>query len=114
MESRGIVISKRTIYTEGVVNLLRENKFKGDIQFIDLEDDDFIRKVSHLNPSVIIFDSMEHAETQFCVLCELLEVFPGINIIRLNVQDKDIQVITSSTHELGNVQDLFNLIGLID
>jgi len=105
-----IVFSSRTIYTEGIVNVLREHKFESDIRFIDMEDDDFLPKVVHTKPSIIVIDTTENENPLCCLLCEILEVLPAINIIQLKVQDKDVQVIRSSPFELGNVQDLIELI----
>ena len=111
LDSSVIVFSSRTIYTEGIANRLREHKFKSEIQFINMEDDDFILKVVQANPSIIIIDSTENDNPQCCLLCEILEVLPAINIIRLKIQNKDVQVIRSSPFELGNVQDMIDLIG---
>ena len=110
MESNVIVFSSKTIYTEGIVHRLREHKFKGDIRFINMEDDDYIQKIILANPSIIVIDTTENENPQCCLLCEILEVLPAINIIQLKVQDKDVQVIRSSPFELGNVQDLIDLI----
>jgi len=75
-----------------------------------MEDDDYILKVVQTNPSIIVIDSTENENPQCCVLCEILDLLPAINIIRLKVQNKDVQVIRSSPFELGNVQDLIDLI----
>lgn len=110
MTKHVIVFSSHNIYTEGVISRLREFSYGDDIQFFDADERDYIQKVAKLDPSVFIIDSFEGDDTQFCLLCELLNAFPKVTIIRLKVHSKDVQVITSSPQVLNNVQDLIHLI----
>jgi len=67
--------------------------------------------VAELEPSVFIIDSGESDDTQSRLLCELLNEFPDVTIIRLKIHEKDVQVISSSQFVFNNVQDLIDLIG---
>lgn len=110
MEKRIIVFSSHNIYTEGVISRLRDFSYGDKIQFIDADEEYYIQKVIKQNPSVFIIDSAEDDDTGCCLLCELLNTFPSLTIIRLKVHARDIQVISSSHHAFENVQDLIDLI----
>jgi len=109
--NRVIVFSGHTIYMEGVVNRLRQLPHSGEFHFIDAQYGDYIRKVTELQPSVVIIDAAAEGDSQSCLLCDLLNAFSALTIIRLKVQEKDVQVITSSPHALENAQDLIDLTG---
>ena len=79
---RVIVFSSHTIYTEGVVNRLRQHTNSADIHFIDVKDDDFMPKVVKLRPSVVIIDRIENEEADCCLLCDLLNTFMELTIIQ--------------------------------
>jgi hypothetical protein len=111
LTKRGIVFSSRNIYSQGIVERIREHKSYEEIQFVDPHDEDFVEKVTNFNPSVFIIDSTDADSPECCRLCEIIDGIPDVTILRLKAQDKDVQVIKSTQVELVNVQDLINLIG---
>lgn len=111
MEKRVIVFSSHSIYAEGVVSRLRQHPFGGEIHFIDAQDNDYIQKVLDLQPLVVILDAIQGNEIDSCLFCTLLSAFPELTIIRLKVQEKDVQVVKSSQCMIESVQDLIDLIG---
>ncbi len=113
MENRIIVFSSHSIYMEGVVNRLREFPQIGELRFVDSAAEDFVQQVVALDPAIVIVDSVTDG-TQCCLLCELLNSFAALNIVRLRIQDKDVQVISSSSHHVENAQNLIDLISNID
>jgi hypothetical protein len=108
---RVIVFSSHSIYAEGVVSRLRQHPLGGEIHFIDAQDDDYIQKVVELQPSVVILDAIQGSEIDSCLFCTLLSEFPELTIIRLKVQERDVQVVKSSQCVVESVQDLIDLIG---
>ena len=110
MSESVIVISNQNIFAEGVVSRLRQHSLSNEIHFVDWEDSDYIQQVVDLNPSVIMVDSAEDEDPKWCLLSELLNTFPSITIVRLKLQEKDVQVITSSSEVVVSVQDLIELI----
>jgi len=109
-QTRSIVFSSHNIYTEGVVSRLSQHPDSGDIYFIDAGKKNFIAQVVDLDPDIVILDETEDGEAPCCYLCDLLAQLPSVTIIRLKVQNKDVQVISSSTHMLNGVADLIDLI----
>ena len=110
MQDRVIVFSSRSIFAEGVVSRLRQHPNSGEIHFIDAKDEDYVEKVFKLRPSFVIIDSSEEEGSKCCLLCDLLDAFPAITIIRLKVHEKDVQVIASSLYSVDKVKNLIDLI----
>ena len=108
---RVIVFSSHNIFAEGVVSRLRQHPDSGEIHFIDAQDRNYIQKVAELEPSVVILDAVRGSDSENCLFCDLLSAFPELTIIRLKVQDNDVQVVKSSHFAVNNVQDLIDLIG---
>lgn len=96
---------------EGVVSRLRQESQNEEIHFIDAKTPDYIQKITAVQASVVILDSVDRGESRCCLFCELLTAFPTITIIRLRVDAKDLQFISSSPYKLDNAQDLIDLIG---
>ena len=111
MEKRVIVFSSHSIYAEGVVSRLRQHPLGGEIHFIDAQGDDYLQKVLDLQPSVVILDAIQGDEVDNCLFCTLLSACPKLTIIRLKVQERDVQVVKSSQYVVESVQDLIDLIG---
>ena len=109
-QTRIIVFSSHNIYTEGVVSRLSQHPESGDIHFIDAQKKSFVAQVVDLKPDIVILDETEEGEAPCCYLCDLLAQLPTVTIIRLKVQNKDVQVISSSAHMLDGVADLIDLI----
>jgi hypothetical protein len=112
VEPRNIVFLSRSIFVEGVVSRLQQHSQKGEIHFIDPGSQNYIDQVSELHPAVIVLDADQFQGSRSYCLCDLLNAFPAITIIRLKIQEKDIQVITSAPHVLENVKDLIDLINI--
>lgn len=110
MTERVIVLSNQNIFSEGVVSRLRQHALVDEVHFFDSEDDNSIQKVFELAPSVIIVDSSAEGDPKCSLVSELLNFFPSITILRLRLQEKDVQVITSSPKTVMNVQDLIDLV----
>jgi len=111
VQNRHIVFSGHSIFGEGVISRLRQHPQIGEIHFIDAQDVDYVQKVAELQPSVVILDAIQGSELDSCLFCELLTAFPELTIVRLKVQESDVQVVRSSQCVVENAQDLINLIG---
>lgn len=110
MQKPIIVFSSQTLYAEGVVNRLREQKGADAFHYVNPDDADYLARIADLLPSVVIIDAAETDTRQNCILCELLEHFPAMTIVRLKIQEKEVQVIRSTRHAAQNVKDLAKLI----
>lgn len=112
MKTRTIAFLSRSIFVEGVISRLRQHPQKNVVHFIDPDIEDYITKVSSIMPTVVVIDADQSIASQRYVLCDLLHEFPEITILRLKAQEKDVQVITSSSCDVETVQDLIDLVGV--
>ena len=110
MKPRTIVFLSRSIYVEGVMSRLRQHPQNNAVYFIDPDCDGYIDQVAGIRPSVVVVDADQGKQTEWCFLCDMLYAFPEITILRLKAQEKDVQVITSSSFVVENVQDLIDLL----
>ena len=111
MPKHVILFSSHSIFAEGVISRLRQHPMGGEIHFVDAQDSEYLKKVIDLQPSVVILDAVAGDESINCIFCELLSTFPVLTIVRLKVQERDVQVVRSSQYPVENVQDLIDLIG---
>ena len=111
MKSRTILFLSHSIFVEGVASRLRQHPQNYTVYFIDPDRDDYIDQVARKLPSAVVIDADQGNRNQWCVLCDLLHAFPEVTILRLKAQEKDVQVITSSSYVVENVQDLIDLLG---
>jgi len=108
---RAIVFSSQTIYTEGIVSRLRQSPLSGETHYIAADAPDYLDQVLAIHPAIVIIDAIEDGDADCCLMCELLNAFSELTIIRLKVQEQDVQVISSSAHCVDNAQNLIDLIG---
>jgi hypothetical protein len=111
VKPRTIVFLSHSIYVEGVVSRIGQQSRGFEFHFIDPNHKEYIDRVTELKPSMVVIDSEQSKGDQSCVLCEILHAFPEITILRLKAQEKDVQVISSSSYLVGNVQNLIDLLG---
>jgi len=83
-----------------------------DFRFVDPQQADYIEQIKEIRPSAVIIDSADTDCTQCCLLCDLLMALANVTIIRIEVQHKDIQIVTSSQHHLAEVKvrDILDII----
>ncbi len=96
---------------EGVVSRLGQHQQNDEVHFIDPLDEKYIEEVVELKPTIVVVDSEQCKGDKLCILCDLLSAFSDITILRLKAQEKDVQVITSSSFVVENVQGLIDLLG---
>ena len=106
MSSQVAVLSGQSLFAEGIISRLREHPERLEVHHIDSEMSDYIDQIKRIQPVAILLDAADEGDTQCCFLCELLLTFPTIMIVRLAADQRDVQVIRSSTQHLEDVQDL--------
>lgn len=112
MVARNIVFLSRSLFVEGVVSRLRQTPHSERLHFIDPGNPNYLEKILELEPQVVVIYADLGKESAFCQLCELLRALPQITILQLKAQERDVQVIHSSQHDVADVQDLMDLLGI--
>jgi hypothetical protein len=109
-KSQVIILSKQTLFAEGVASRLKQYPQRVEFQFVDPQNPNYLDEIEAAHPSAVILDAAELKIDKHCVLCALLLAFPFIKVIRLAVESDYIQVISSTKHRLGEVRDLLEVI----
>lgn len=108
--NRLIILSNHSLFAEGVASRLLQYPERVDFRFVDPQQADYIEQIKEIRPSAVIIDSADTDCTQCCLLCDLLMALANVTIIRIEVQHKDIQIVTSSQHHLAEVRDILDII----
>ena len=105
-----IVLSSRSLFTEGVASRLRQQLGDVQLQTIDARQANALEQVIQAQPAALILDAGEMPLAQDCPLTQLWNALPDLKIIRLDPQRKQVQVLTSQQRPAGEARDLLDLI----
>jgi len=108
--NRLVILSNHSLFAEGVASRLLQYPERVDFRFVDPQQAEYLEQIKEICPSAVIIDAADTEPTQRCLLCDLLKALANVTIIRLEVQQKDIQVVTSSQHPLTEVRDILDII----
>jgi DNA-binding NarL/FixJ family response regulator len=108
--NRLVILSNHSLFAEGVASRLLQYPERVDVCFVDPQQADYLEKIKENRPTAVIIDAADTHRSQCCLLCDLLMALANVTIIRLEVQHKDIQVVTSSQHPLTEVKDILDII----
>jgi DNA-binding NarL/FixJ family response regulator len=111
MPNRIVILSGHSLFAEGVASRLRQYPQRVDVHFVDPQQLDYVDQITVIQPSAVIIDAADTDTTQCCVLCDLLSALENVTIVRLEVQKKDIRVITSARQQFAEVRDILDIIG---
>ena len=110
MPSRLIILSNHSLFAEGVASRLRQYPERVDVRFVDPQQADYLEQIKEIRPHVVVIDAADTDSAQGCLLCDMLMALVNMTLIRIEVQSKDIQVITSSRHPLAEVRDIIDIV----
>jgi hypothetical protein len=111
MPQRVVILSKYSLFSEGVASRFQQYPERVEIYFIDPQNQDYLERISAIQPSAVILNTSEVDSENRCLLCSLLATFPEIMIIRLAVEQDLVQVITSQQNRMDEIRDLLDLLG---
>ena len=109
MRTHVVILSGHSLFAEGIASRLQQYAEQVDVVFVDPGQDEYLEQVEKFEPSTVFIDALDAKPTQCCLLCELLIEFPNITLVRLTVDQKDVQVIVSKKQQFDDVQDLVNI-----
>jgi DNA-binding NarL/FixJ family response regulator len=110
MPTRIVILSVHSLFTEGVASRLRQYPERVDVRFVDPQQPDYIEQIAGIQPSAVIMDAAETETPCCCMLCDLLSALKNVTIVRLDVQQNDIQLITSVQQRFNEVRDIVEII----
>ena len=109
-ETNIVILSDRSLFIEGVTNRLQQYLHQVTLKIIDPRQPDVMAQIIASQPSVVLLDGTDAKSAEFCSLSKLMTSLPVLKIIHLNLQQKNIQVITSEQHPAAEVRDLVGVI----
>jgi len=104
-----VILSGHSLFAEGIASRLKQHTETVDVIFVDPVRDAYLERIRELQSSTVFVDALDAKTTQCCLLCELLIAFPNITLVRLTVDQKDVQVIASREQHFDDVQDLIDI-----
>ena len=110
MPNQVVILSGHTLFTEGVASRLRQYPERVDVCFVDPQQPDYLEKIASIKPSAVIMNAADTETTSCCILCDLLTALRSVTVVRLDVQQKDIQLITSAQQQFNEVRDILDII----
>ena len=110
MSNRLVILSNHSLFADGVASRLRQYPERVDLHFVDPQQADYLEQIKKIRPCAVILDAMDKDTSQCCMLCDLLSALQNVTIIRLEVQQKDIRVITSMQRQFDEVRDILDII----
>lgn len=111
MEQSGVVIlSDHSLFIEGVTNRLRQYLHQVELKVVDPRQPDAMAQIIALQPSTVILDVTNPEITQLCSLTKLLLSLATVKVIRLDLRQDQIQIVTSEQRPAVEVRDLVEVI----
>ena len=110
MPKRLVILSNHTLFAEGIASRLRQYPERVETHFVNPQQADYLAQIKQICPSAVIIDAADTDSTQCCLLCDLLMALVNVTLIRIEVQSKDIQLISSSQHPLAEVRDIIDIV----
>ena len=106
VQTRVVILSDQSLFAEGIASRLRQYLQLVELEVVDPRQPDAMAQVTAARPSVVILDVTYSGDTQVCSLGNLLLSFPKLKVICLDLQQEQIQVVTSEQHTAVEVRDL--------
>ena len=107
---RVVILSSHSLYVEGIASRLRQHLDEDAIHTVDARQTAALERVIAARPSVVILDETDPEVARQFSLSTLLNALPMLTIIRLDVQQDQIQVVTSEQRSVEHVSDLIAVI----
>ena len=110
MRTQVVILSGHSLFSEGVASRLKKHLDSLDLQIIDINEDDVLSKLVSHKPATVILEALDTETDNLLPLSKLLKALPEVTVIRLDPQQSQIQVVTSTERMLGEVKDLIEVI----
>ena len=110
MPKRVVILSSHSLFADGIASRLHQYPMRVDVHFVNPQQQDYVEQITTLQPAAVIMAAAETETSPSCVLCELLTALENVTIVRLEVQQKDIRVITSEQRQFEEVRDILEIL----
>jgi DNA-binding NarL/FixJ family response regulator len=105
-----VIVSRHSLFAEGVASSLRQQLSEGEIQTIDARAPGCLERLIAAQPSTVILDATDQELEALCPLTKLLNALPSLQVIRLDPQQEQIQVVSSEQRAVAGVHELVKVL----
>jgi len=109
-QTRVVILSSRSLFTEGIASRLRQYAERFELQYIDSRQTDALDQVIAARPSTIILDATDEEFGRHGSIDTMVDALHSVKIILVDPQQEHIQIVTSERRQAGDVSDLIDLI----
>jgi DNA-binding NarL/FixJ family response regulator len=110
MRPRVVILSGRSLFAEGVASRLRQDEARVEVVTVDSREPTALAEVVAAGPAAVILDALDPAIPENCPLSRLLQALPSLKVLRLDVQQAQVQIVTSEQRSASEVRDLIEVI----
>ena len=108
--TRVVILSGKTLFTEGVAARLRKHEDWLDLHVVDADRGDALTQIVSAKPSAVILDADDPEVTRHCSLNQLFHALPEVRVVRLDPERDQIQLLTSEQRVAADFADLIDVI----
>ena len=101
-----MILSRGSIFADGIARRLAEREDVAMVRFIDASRDDVLERVCELRPSLVILDATDVAVCKRLSVAGILNTLPGVTLIRVDPRSDQIVVFKSVEKQAARVNDI--------
>lgn len=105
-----VILTDYSLLAQGIASRLRQSSHSLDVELVDFRRPDVLNEVVRLMPQVVIFASREVENSNICPLRELFDSLPNLLVIKVSLDDSNIQLIQSGQYRAADFSDLVHLL----
>jgi hypothetical protein len=105
-----VILSSGSVFVEGIASRLRQQLKSNTVCTVDSRQADALEQVVAAQPAIIIAEATDTYMEQVCPLNSLLAALPQLTVIRLDLQQEQMQVVTSEQRPSGGMSGLIQTI----
>jgi DNA-binding NarL/FixJ family response regulator len=105
-----VILTDYSLLAQGIASRLRQSSHSLEVELVDTRRPDVMSEVVRLQPQVVIFGSREVENSNICPLRELFSSLPNLMVIKVSLDNSNIQLIQSGQYKAAEFSDLVNML----
>ena len=113
MNNKVLILTGRSLFTEGVISKLRNSPFKGKIEVVDMGQADPLQAIIKAHPDFLVLDETD-PEFSSQLRTALFAAIPHLRVIFLDPKTTQLRLIQWDEYDNSQIWDLLNESGASD
>jgi AmiR/NasT family two-component response regulator len=105
-----IVLTGRSLLTQGIASSLRGSTQSMEVETIDATRADLIEVLETLQPEIIIMETSQERGDYTCSLQRLFEILPNLIVMEVNLSNSSVLLIRSNLYNAPGFASLLSVI----